>query len=75
MSNINSEFDPWRNAGVSSEFRPGGPAASTPEMPIFIVPDGIHVQDLYMNDVTPGILAIRVQEVAQMSSWVAEYYQ
>jgi hypothetical protein len=44
-------------------------------MPIFIVPDGIHVQDLYMNNVTPGILAVRAQEVAQMSSWVAEYYQ
>jgi chitinase len=28
-----------------------------------------------MNDVTPEILALRVQEVAQMSSWVAEYYQ
>ncbi|KUJ11410.1 uncharacterized protein LY89DRAFT_624714 [Mollisia scopiformis] len=71
----NGEFDPWRSAGVSSAFRPGGPLASTPEIPVFIVPDGIHVQDLYMNDVTPAILDLRKQELAQMVSWIESYYQ
>ncbi|CZR60321.1 related to serine protease [Phialocephala subalpina] len=70
----NGEFDPWRSAGVSSAFRPGGPLASTPEIPVFIVPDGIHVQDLYMNNVTPAILDLRKQELAQMVSWIEEYY-
>ncbi|KAE8443392.1 hypothetical protein EG329_001951 [Mollisiaceae sp. DMI_Dod_QoI] len=70
----NGEFDPWRSASVSSAFRPGGPLVSTPEIPVFIVPDGIHVQDLYMGDVTPAILELRQQELAQMTSWIEEYY-
>jgi pimeloyl-ACP methyl ester carboxylesterase len=70
----NGEFDPWRSAGVSSAFRPGGPLTSTSEIPVFIVPDGIHVQDLYMIDVTPAILDVRKQELAQMVSWIEDFY-
>jgi hypothetical protein len=28
----NGEFDPWRTSGMSSQFRPGGQLASTPEL-------------------------------------------
>ncbi|KAH6681003.1 putative serine peptidase [Halenospora varia] len=65
------EFDPWRSAGVSSEFRPGGPMVSTSDIPIFIVPGGIHTQDLSNPDATPEIAALQVQEVAQMKRWIA----
>ncbi|KAH8599959.1 serine carboxypeptidase S28-domain-containing protein [Bisporella sp. PMI_857] len=70
----NGEFDPWRSAGVSSEFRPSGPLPSTLDMPVYLAKDGIHCQDLYMNDPTPEILALRVQEIKQMKSWLDNYY-
>ncbi|PMD15664.1 putative serine peptidase, partial [Hyaloscypha hepaticicola] len=70
----NGEFDPWRSASVSSEFRPGGPLISTPEMPIIQVPRGIHCQDLYMENVTPEILETMGKEVQQMKFWVDQYY-
>jgi len=44
-------------------------------MPVFLGKDGIHCQDLYMNDPTPAILALRVQEIDQMKSWVKDYYE
>jgi len=68
-----SEFDPWRSASVSSEFRPGGPVADTAEMPVFLIPGAVHAQDLYMNDVTPEVLDVRSQEIAQLKAWVNEY--
>ena len=59
---------------MSSEFRPGGPLASTPELPVFVAKDGIHCQDLYMNDPTPEILELRVEQIKQMKSWIDDYY-
>lgn len=68
------EFDPWRSAGVSSEFRPGGPMVSTFDIPVFIVPGGVHTQDLSMPNITPEIAALQVLEVAQMKRWIGEFY-
>lgn len=72
----NGEFDPWRSASVSSEFRPGGPMQSTEETPIMIVPDGIHCSDLLASNgaANPGVQAVIDAEIKQIKAWVAEYY-
>jgi hypothetical protein len=70
----NGEFDPWRSASVSSAFRPGGPLVSTPEIPVFVIPGAVHVQDFYTSELTPAIIAVRIQEVAQIKTWVSQFY-
>jgi hypothetical protein len=46
----NGEFDPWLPASVSSEFRPGGPLASTAQHPVNVIPKGIHCYDLILRN-------------------------
>ena len=71
----NGQFDPWRDSGVSSDFRPGGPLPSTPQHPLQIIPGGFHCSDLRLKN---GVFNVGVQqvidnEVAQIVAWVAEY--
>ncbi|KAH7317225.1 peptidase S28 [Rhexocercosporidium sp. MPI-PUGE-AT-0058] len=56
----NGEFDPWRTASMSSEFRPGGPLDSTAQHPLQIIPG--------------GFITVIDNEIAQIKTWVAEYY-
>lgn len=71
----NGGFDPWRESGVSSDFRPGGTLKSTPQAPVNIVPGGFHTSDLItMNGkVNPGCKAVIDAEIAQLQAWVAEW--
>lgn len=73
----NGQYDPWRTSGVSSGFRPGGPLASTPEAPVNIIPAGIHCSDLSLKNaaVNAGVQKVVDAEVAQIKTWVAEYYK
>ncbi|KAJ5217326.1 hypothetical protein N7468_010334 [Penicillium chermesinum] len=73
----NGQFDPWRTSGVSSGFRPGGPLQSTPEAPVNIIPAGIHCSDLSAENglVNAGVQKVIDTEVAQIKTWVAEYYK
>jgi hypothetical protein len=72
----NGEFDPWRTSGMSSQFRPGGQLASTPEHPVQIIPGGFHCSDLILRNgaVNAGVQNVIDNEVAQIKTWVAEYY-
>ncbi|OAA59573.1 serine-type peptidase [Niveomyces insectorum RCEF 264] len=72
----NGEFDPWRDATVSSTFRPGGPLASTPAAPVNLIPGGIHCSDLiYANAlVNAGVMAVVRDEIAVIKGWVDEFY-
>ena len=72
----NGEFDPWRTSGVSSEFRPGGPLASTKQAPVNIIPGGFHCSDLNIRNgkANAGVQKVIDTEVAQIKEWVAEYY-
>ena len=72
-----SEFDPWRTSGVSSQFRPGGGLESTPEHPLQIIPGGFHCSDLIVKNgqVNAGVQTVIDNEVAQIKTWVAEYYE
>jgi len=71
----NGEFDPWRTASVSSEFRPGGPKVSTAAAPIHVIPDGVHCFDLLAENgqVNAGVQAVINAETAQIKAWVAEF--
>ncbi|OQD74333.1 hypothetical protein PENDEC_c011G02776 [Penicillium decumbens] len=73
----NGQFDPWREAGVSSSFRPGGPLESRPSAPLNIIPGGFHCSDLIVQNgaVNEGVQKVIDAEVAQIKTWVGEYYK
>jgi hypothetical protein len=73
----NGQLDPWRDSTVSSIFRPGGPLESTEELPVRVIPGGIHCSDLYGQnwEVNPESKAIADAEVENMKKWVAEFYE
>ena len=72
---VNGDNDPWREASVSSDFRPDGPLQSTAEHPVIIVPGGYHTSDLVTKNgaVNAGVKAAIDVVVAQMKSWVEEH--
>jgi hypothetical protein len=72
----NGQLDPWRDSTVSSDYRPGGPLQSTPELPVRVIPGGIHCSDYYGPNwaVNPTLQGIVNEEVANMVQWVGEYY-
>lgn len=71
----NGETDPWRTSGVSSEFRLGGPLASTEQHPVQIIPGGFHCSDLRLKNgqVNAGVQKVIDNEVAQIVKWVGEW--
>ncbi len=73
----NGEFDPWRDATVSSDFRPGGPLVSTAAAPVHVIPGGIHCSDLvYSNALAnAGVMAVVEAEIATIKVWVDEFYE
>ncbi|EPS30153.1 hypothetical protein POX_b02836 [Penicillium oxalicum] len=73
----NGEFDPWRTSGMSSEYRPGGPLKSRPSAPLNIIPGGFHCSDLILKNgaANAGVQKVIDAEVAQIKTWVAEYYK
>lgn len=75
MIYTNGGFDPWRDSTVSSLYRPGGPLASTSEVPVHVVPGGIHCSDLDTKNglVNPGCAAIQKAELSQLKQWVSEF--
>lgn len=72
----NGQFDPWKDATVSSDFRPDGPLKSTAEAPVLMIPAGIHCSDLLAQNgiVNAGVQKVIDTEIAQIEQWVAEYY-
>ncbi len=72
----NGEFDPWKDTTVSSDFRPGGPLPSTTEVPVHVIPGGIHCSDLLVRNgqANKGVMDIINDEVSIMKKWVQEYY-
>ncbi|KAF1961954.1 hypothetical protein CC80DRAFT_401871 [Byssothecium circinans] len=72
----NGQYDPWLPATVSAKQRPGGPLESTPQLPVRVIPGGMHCSDLYGPNwaVNEGVKAIADAEVEQMAAWVKEFY-
>lgn len=74
---INGEYDPWRTATVSSDFRPGGPFRGDKDRPVMVIPKASHCSDLIMKNaaVNEGVRKVVDAEVAKMKEWVAEFYK
>jgi len=60
---------------MSSEYRPGGPLASTAQHPVQVIPNGIHCSDLRLSNAqaNAGVQKVVDNEVAQIVKWVSEY--
>ncbi|KAH6613652.1 peptidase S28 [Chaetomium sp. MPI-SDFR-AT-0129] len=73
----NGQWDPWRDATLSSSFRPGGPVKSTEHLPVRIVEHGTHCSDLYAPnwDASEQAAAVAKDATQQMAGWVAEWYE
>ncbi|KAK4160176.1 serine carboxypeptidase S28-domain-containing protein [Cladorrhinum sp. PSN259] len=73
----NGERDPWRDATVSSIFRPGGPLKSTEQLPIRVVKGGQHCSDLYGQnwDVNDDVKKLVEDVLVNMKKWVGEFYE
>jgi hypothetical protein len=72
----NGQLDPWRDSTVSSKSRPGGPLQSSSELPVRLVKGGIHCSDFYGPNwaANPDVKALAADEVANMKTWVQEFY-
>lgn len=72
----NGENDPWRDATVSSVYRPGGEFTGTATTPVQVIPDGIHCSDMLASNgaVNEGVQTVIDNEVAQIKAWVEEFY-
>ena len=72
---VNGELDPWREASVSADFRPGGPLVNTAQVPVFAVRGGFHVSDLDMENgrYNAGVRTAQDQVVKQLAAWVKEW--
>lgn len=72
---VNGDFDPWREASVSADIRPGGPMASTEDVPIYIVPGGFHVSDAITEngEVNAAVGKVQDQIVGKLVEWVGEW--
>ncbi|KAK3395055.1 peptidase S28 [Podospora didyma] len=77
LMHANGGLDPWRDATVSSIFRPGGPLQSTEQVPVRVIPGGMHCSDLYGPNwaVNAGAKKVADDQVANMKTWIAEFYE
>lgn len=72
----NGQYDPWKDATVSSDFRPGGPFNGTDDAPVLMIPDGIHCSDMIAKNgaVNAGVQEVIDKEIEIIAGWVEEYY-
>lgn len=72
----NGQYDPWLDATVSSEFKPGGPYNGTDDAPVLMIPGGIHCSDMIAENgvVNAGAQEVIDAEVAVIAGWVEDYY-
>ncbi|KAL2265025.1 hypothetical protein VTJ83DRAFT_7535 [Remersonia thermophila] len=77
VAHTNGQLDPWRDATLSSVFRPGGPVKSTKKLPVRVVKGGVHCSDLYSPnwEANEGVRRIAAEAVKEMKGWVAEWYE
>lgn len=73
----NGQLDPWRPATVSASGRPGGPLNSSADVPVHLLPGGVHCSDIYAANwaVNPAAKAAADDQTAILARWVAEFYQ
>ena len=72
----NGQYDPWKDATVSSDFKPGGPYNGTADAPVQVIPGGIHCSDLIAENGVENAGAQEAidYEIGVITDWVDEYY-
>ncbi|KAK4173910.1 putative serine protease [Triangularia setosa] len=75
----NGDHDPWRDATLSSKFRPGGPVTELEEdgLQVRVVKGGSHCSDLIgLNwDANTALEELVSGVVDQLAFWVGQYYE
>lgn len=69
---VNGEFDPWRSATVSSDYRPEGACNST-DAPVYVVQGGVHVPELLIDEGDPYTWPVVEAAIKQMGIWLGEW--
>ncbi|KAK1999076.1 serine carboxypeptidase S28 [Colletotrichum falcatum] len=64
---IDGEFDPWKSATMSSDYRPGGPSKSTEKAPRLVVEGATHVPDFRLSELNAKVVQ---QGVEIMGKWI-----
>ncbi|RYP05719.1 hypothetical protein DL764_003612 [Monosporascus ibericus] len=67
---VDGQYDPWRSASVSSDYRPEGGAYNTTEAPAFIVEGGIHCPEMIID---ANSWAVVQSCVEIMAGWIQEW--
>lgn len=72
---INGGRDPWRDATVSSDFRPGGRFEGNENTIVRIIPDGYHGSDVAVSNglVNAGAAAVQADMVEYLQTWVKAF--
>ncbi|SPQ18412.1 1ecd5953-aef9-4d56-9d1e-01720dce280a [Thermothielavioides terrestris] len=74
------EFDPWRDTGMSSELRPGGPLQSSDKVAVFLIKNAEHADDAYtarglanLNlSANPEVTKVQQQSIDIIKKWVSQ---
>ncbi|KAK4224179.1 peptidase S28 [Podospora fimiseda] len=76
VMHTNGEWDPWRDATLSSSFRDGGKFQGTKQVPVRVIKNGTHCSDLSRAnwDANPELEKLMDEVVLNMKVWVDEYY-
>ncbi|KAL1612112.1 hypothetical protein SLS60_000335 [Paraconiothyrium brasiliense] len=71
----NGGNDPWREATVSAQLRPGGPYKGENRSRVEVIPKGFHSSDTYgvLSFVDPDAKRIILEEIRQVKEWVGEF--
>jgi hypothetical protein len=82
---VDGRLDPWRSAGLSSDYRPGAGAGgegkddevandyNTTAAPVFIVENGNHCPELWLQPGDPHTWPVVQSAVGIMKGWVDEW--
>ncbi|KAK3998136.1 hypothetical protein QBC44DRAFT_228326 [Cladorrhinum sp. PSN332] len=76
VMHVNGEWDPWRDATLSSAFRDGGEFHGTKQVPVWVIKNGTHCSDLNKAnwDANEELGRVMDEVVGSMKVWVQEYY-
>ncbi|KAL0944488.1 extracellular serine carboxypeptidase 1 [Colletotrichum truncatum] len=69
---VDGEFDPWKSATMSSDYRPGGPSKSTDNTPRFVIKGGGHVPDFVVG-VSREVATVTQKQVQIMEKWLKNW--
>lgn len=70
---VNGQFDPWKSATESSDYRPIGPMVSTDDVPVFIVEGGVYSPGLWIDNDIPAEWSVVQNCLERMGAWLKNW--